>query len=90
MICRFIRGDGKSPRLLQGANTSRAVLDDLRQHLYDGIPFHGEAINYHLDGTEFYVEWNITPIRNVNQKISHFVAIQRDITENPYYCTLGK
>ena len=71
---------GKTPRLLQGANTDRALLADLRQHLSDGIPFHGEAINYHKGGTEFYIEWHITPIRNVNSAITHFVAIQRDIT----------
>ncbi|HCF30687.1 MAG TPA: hybrid sensor histidine kinase/response regulator [Cyanobacteria bacterium UBA11049] len=71
---------GKTPRLLQGAKTSRALLDDLRQHLSEGKPFHGEAINYCKDGTEFYIEWNITPIRNVNQTITHFVAIQRDVT----------
>ena len=71
---------GKTPRLLQGPNTDRAVLDDLRQHLSDGEPFHGEAINYRKDGTEFYIEWHITPIRNINGNITHFVAIQRDIT----------
>lgn len=71
---------GKTPRLLQGTNTDRKVLNDLRQHLLEGIPFHGEAINYHKDGTEFFVEWNITPIRNINQSITHFIAIQREIT----------
>ncbi|MES1024689.1 ATP-binding protein [Gloeocapsa sp. BRSZ] len=71
---------GKTPRLLQGANTDGKVLKDLRRHLLKGIPFHGEAINYHKDGTEFFVEWNITPIRNINHSITHFIAIQRDIT----------
>ena len=71
---------GRSPRLLQGPKPDRAVLDDLRQHLSDGEPFHGEAINYRKDGKEFYIEWHITPIRNINQTITHFVAIQRDIT----------
>lgn len=72
---------GKTPRLLQGANTDKKLLNDLRWHLREGQPFHGEAINYHKDGTEFFVEWNITPIRNVNNTITHYVAIQRDITE---------
>lgn len=71
---------GKTPRLLQGPKTDRAILDDLRQHLSDGEPFHAEAINYHKDGKHFYIEWHITPIRNINEKITHFVAIQRDIT----------
>lgn len=71
---------GKTPRLLQGPNTDRVLLDDLRQHLSEGKPFHGEAINYRKDGTQFYIEWHITPIRNINGNITHFVAIQRDIT----------
>ncbi|MUG97209.1 response regulator [Scytonema sp. UIC 10036] len=71
---------GKTPRLLQGPKTDRSVLDDLRKHLSEAIPFHSEAINYHKDGTEFYVEWNISPICNVNQTVTHFIAIQRDIT----------
>ena len=72
---------GKTPRILQGANTDKKLLNDLRWHLREGEPFHGEAINYHKDGTEFFVEWNITPIRNVNNRITHYVAIQRNITE---------
>ncbi|GAB1541814.1 hypothetical protein NUACC21_44870 [Scytonema sp. NUACC21] len=71
---------GKTPRILQGSKTDRGVLDELRKHLSEGMPFHGEAINYHKDGTEFFIEWHITPICNVNKTITHFVAIQRDIT----------
>ncbi|MEP0916403.1 ATP-binding protein [Leptolyngbya sp. DQ-M1] len=76
---------GKNPRLLQGAHTDRAVLDALRREISQGRPFHGEAINYHKDGSEYYVEWNITPIRNSQQEITHFVAIQRDITDRKRY-----
>ncbi|MBD1846129.1 response regulator [Cyanobacteria bacterium FACHB-63] len=76
---------GKNPRLLQGAHTDRTVLDALRRAISQGNPFHGEAINYHKDGSEFYVEWNITPIRNSQQEITHFVAIQRDITDRKRY-----
>jgi PAS domain S-box-containing protein len=72
---------GQTPRLLQGPDTDRELLNDLRQHLVSGEPFHGEAINYHKDGTEYYVEWNITPIRDARQTITHFVAIQRDISD---------
>ncbi|MBE9012910.1 response regulator [Pseudanabaenaceae cyanobacterium LEGE 13415] len=72
---------GKSPRMLQGEHTERAVLDALRRNIAQGNPFHGEAINYHKDGSEFYVEWNITPIRNNQQQITHYVAIQRNISD---------
>jgi PAS domain S-box-containing protein len=72
---------GKTPRILQGPRTDRAVLSRLRQNLEHGEVFEGEAINYRKDGTEFDLEWQIAPLRDAGGKTTHFVAIQRDITE---------
>lgn len=72
---------GRSPRLLQGPRTDRAVLDAVRESLVAGQPYHGETINYRNDGSEFILEWRMAPIRGNNGRISHWVAIQRDITE---------
>jgi len=72
---------GQSPRKLQGPETDQSGLRRLRQSLECGEAFTGEAINYRKDGAEFVVEWQIAPIRNAAEKITHFVAIQRDITE---------
>ena len=72
---------GKTPRILQGPRTDKTVLSRLRQNLERGEVFAGEAINYRKDGTEFDNEWQIAPLHNVGGKITHFVAIQRDITE---------
>jgi PAS domain S-box-containing protein len=71
---------GKTPRILQGPRTDRSVLNRLRDNLERGEPFAGEAINYRKDGTAFHLEWQIAPIRNVGGHITHFVAIERDIT----------
>lgn len=71
---------GLTPRLLQGPRTDRAVLDRLRLSLEAGDTFSGENINYRKDGTEFVLEWQIAPLRNSRSEITHFVAIQRDIT----------
>lgn len=71
---------GLTPRLLQGPRTDRAVLDRLRRSLEAGDTFSGENINYRKDGTEFVLEWQIAPLRNSRSEITHFVAIQRDIT----------
>jgi PAS domain S-box-containing protein len=70
---------GKSPSLLQGPQTDQRVLDDLRQKLDDGEPFHGQAINYRKNGSTFLMEWKIVPIKNEGGSISHFLAIQREI-----------
>jgi PAS domain S-box-containing protein len=72
---------GKSPAILQGPKTDRAVLDRLNQALSEGRLFHGEAINYRKDGSEFVMEWKIVPIKNENEVTSHYLALQRDVTK---------
>ena len=72
---------GKTPRILQGPRTDRAVLSRLRRNLERGEEFEGETINYRKDGTEFNLEWQIAPIRDAGGTVTHFVANQRDITE---------
>src|SRR5215831_16650257 len=37
---------GRTPRILQGAKTDRAVLDQLRSDCSAGKVFHGKTINY--------------------------------------------
>jgi PAS domain S-box-containing protein len=71
---------GQSPAILQGPKTDSAVLARLNQALSEGELFHGEAINYRKDGSEFVMEWKIVPIKNENQVTSHYLALQRDVT----------
>lgn len=71
---------GRSPRFLQGSNTNREVLGRLRVALHAGQSFQGETVNYRKDGTEYHVEWLITPVLDEG-RIMHWVAAQRDVTE---------
>ena len=70
---------GKSPSILQGPNTDQAVLERLNDDISEGRLFHGQAINYRKDGSEFMMEWKIAPIRNERDEITHYLAIQRDV-----------
>jgi diguanylate cyclase (GGDEF)-like protein/PAS domain S-box-containing protein len=72
---------GKTPRILQGPGTDRQVLDRLREQLERGEVFDGEAVNYRKDGSAYDQEWQIAPIRGADGTVTHFVALQRDITE---------
>ncbi len=72
---------GRNPRLLQGPKTTRKTLDRLRSKMETGESFTGEDINYRKDGSEFYIDWYIEPLRNAQGEISYFVAVQRDVTE---------
>lgn len=71
---------GKSPRLLQGPNTSRYELDRVRQALVAGAAVSVELINYRKDGNEFWLEMNISPVVNEKGRITHFISVQRNIT----------
>lgn len=72
---------GKTPRILQGPKTDRAVLDTLKKRLEDGQSFFGHTINYRKDGSEFINQWDIHPLTNDEGEITHWVSYQHDITE---------
>jgi PAS domain S-box-containing protein len=70
---------GKSPSILQGPNTDAEVLKRLNRSIAEGNLFHGQAINYRKDGSEFMMDWKIAPIKNEKDEITHFLAIQRKV-----------
>ena len=72
---------GRTPRILQGPRTDPAVLRRLHDCLVRGEVFNGQTVNYRKDRTEFQLEWQVAPIRNAAGTITHFVALQRDVTE---------
>ncbi len=71
---------GKSPAMLQGPKTDADVISRLGREIEDGKLFHGRAVNYRKDGSEFMMEWKIVPIRNAFNDISHYLAIQKDVS----------
>ena len=72
---------GQTPRILQGEKTDLSIFQDLKSKLRRGEIFFAQAINYRKDGTEFYNQWHIEPIVNSKGITTHYLAIQRDITE---------
>ena len=71
---------GKTPRILQGEQTDRSTLNQIRRTLESGKDFVGRAINYRQDGTPFQLEWIISHLRDNEGKTTHYIAVQRDIT----------
>ena len=69
---------GQSPAILQGPKTDPEELERLGKDLAEGRVFHGRAVNYRKDGSEFMMEWKIVPIRNARNEISHYLAIQKE------------
>ena len=72
---------GQSPRMLQGPLTQRAELDRIRAALAAARPVRAELINYDRQGGHYWLELDITPIAGTDGRLTHFVAVERDITE---------
>ena len=72
---------GKTPRLLQGPKTTDAARAKLRAAFAEWQPVTVELVNYRKDGTEFEVELSIAPVANDQGWFTHWVSVQRDITE---------
>jgi len=71
---------GQSPRILQGAGTDLSIFVGMRETLGRGHRWEGQTVNYRKDGSQFVMEWSITPLRDGAGEITHFVAVQRDVT----------
>ncbi len=72
---------GQNPRILQSGHTSKASYDEMWQQLTQGHSWAGELVNRRKDGRE-YVEWaQITPVRQADGRITHYLAIKEDITD---------
>ncbi|MFK7920760.1 MAG: PAS domain S-box protein [Bacteroidia bacterium] len=73
---------GRSPRLFQGAETDKAILDEVKLAIQNHEPIQVELQNYRKSGEAFWVNLIITYVRNKANEVTHFVSIQRDITES--------
>ncbi|MFA6311061.1 MAG: PAS domain S-box protein [Sterolibacterium sp.] len=72
---------GKNPRILQSGKTPQASYDVMWAALAHGRPWQGEFVNRRKDGSEYTESVGVTPIRQADGRISHYVAVKEDITE---------
>jgi PAS domain S-box-containing protein len=72
---------GQSPRIFQGRETDRSTLDQIKAELSAGRSWQCELTNYRKDGTPYEVEMFITPLLDSPNRPTHFVSIQRDVTQ---------
>ncbi len=72
---------GWNCRFLQGPKTDQTELDKLREALRTGRPCTVVLLNYRKDGTTFWNELSVSPVRDNAGRLTHFVGVQADITE---------
>ncbi|QFY90409.1 PAS domain S-box protein [Magnetovirga frankeli] len=72
---------GKNPRILHSGKTPPETYAAMWAALTQGHPWKGEFINRKKDGTEYIEFAIITPLRQPDGTISHYVAVKDDITK---------
>ncbi len=72
---------GRTPRILQGPETDRQQLARIRHALQNNEPIRCEVLHYDKSGQSYWLELDITPLFDAERNCTHFVAVQRDITQ---------
>ncbi|CAN5711801.1 hypothetical protein BH24ACT21_BH24ACT21_06970 [soil metagenome] len=71
---------GHNCRFLQGSERDQPALGELREALGEGREFSGVLRNYRKSGELFYNELSISPVRDGEDRLTHFIGVQRDVT----------
>ncbi|MCU0634860.1 MAG: PAS domain S-box protein [Gemmatimonadaceae bacterium] len=71
---------GESPAMLHGRDTDPAIVEALWATLAAGEVFSGPLLCRRRDGTPFWVQLHIVPVRAAGGQIERFVAFEVDIT----------
>jgi PAS domain S-box-containing protein len=72
---------GETPALLKSGAHSAEFYQDLWSTILDGDTWRGEIVNERKNGEQFVIDQTISPLTDEDGTITHFVAINRDITE---------
>lgn len=71
---------GKNPRFMKSGRTPREHYAQLWQTILAGEEWHGEFQNVKKSGEIYWELTTISPVRNSDGVVTHFVAIKEDIT----------
>lgn len=72
---------GRNCRFLQGEDRDQPALAEVRAAVRDGRHCTVVLRNYRKDGTLFYNELSVYPVRDEDGRVMNFVGVQNDVTE---------
>lgn len=71
---------GKNPRILKSGDTTEQEYTHLWKMISSGHEWHGEFHNKKRNGELYWEQASISSIKDVDGKITHYVAVKEDIT----------
>jgi PAS domain S-box-containing protein len=72
---------GRNCRFLQGPETNQPGLEDVRIALREGCSGRAALRNYRKDGSLFWNELVIAPVRDEAGRLTHYIGVANDVTE---------
>ena len=72
---------GKNPRIFKSGKTPPGAYRELWETVTGGREWHGLLENQRKDGRLWWNAATISPIRNAEGTVTHFLAIQQDVTD---------
>jgi len=73
---------GKNGRFLQGKETEETSIREIRTAIKEERECLVTLYNYRKDGTFFWNELSISPVRDAAGKLTHFIGVKTDITQS--------
>ena len=71
---------GKTPRILKSGKHDSDFYEMMWNTILEGQPFQGTLVNQKKTGELYWAEQTISPIKDHNGNISHFVSVLKDVT----------
>ncbi|RDZ62009.1 hybrid sensor histidine kinase/response regulator [Haloferax sp. Atlit-12N] len=72
---------GENHRVLRGPDTDEEDCERFREAIADEVPCSIELLNYRRDGTPFWNQCEITPVRDDDGSVTNYIGFQREVTE---------
>lgn len=72
---------GKSPEIFQGPNSDNQEYEKLINAIKNKKECQVETLSYKKNNEEYWVNYSMLPVYNSDGELSHWVSIQRDISE---------
>jgi diguanylate cyclase (GGDEF)-like protein/PAS domain S-box-containing protein len=76
---------GRNGRFLLGTDTDQPGLEAIRSAIREQRESYAVIRNYRKDGSMFWNELHIAPVRDAYGRVTHFVGVQNDVTERKRY-----
>jgi len=72
---------GKHPRFMQGSDNEQPALQETRHAIRHGDAVRALVRNYRKDGTAFWNNLHLSPVRNARGEVTNWIGLVEDVTE---------